>query len=337
VNALVIPTNSPERLAAFLTAWAPWPWDRIIVVQDAPELGLTIPEALRDVAAERLEAFSWAEIDALLPDPSIISREDSAIRAFGFWRAWASGAEIIFTLDDDCYPTSDDHVATHRENLYNSPAWQSSVPGVHVRGLPYRNRGVLHDVHVSMGLWRGALDLDAVVTLAGEPPGPTAAEIRTRVMPSHQYFPLSGMNLAVRREVACLMYYPPMGRAQPYGRFDDIWCGLVLQRVCRHLGFAIVAGRPVVDHRRESDPFVNLVTEAPGIRANERLWETIDAVPLTGEDSLECMAELGAALAGNADPYLSGWGRSIAAWCTLFSVRPSTAAEPAALGHVAAG
>ena len=322
MNALVVPTNSAERLADFLSAWAPWPWDRILVVQDAPEVDMRIPEPLKDVASERLEAFSWAEIDELLPDPSIISREDSAIRSFGFLRAWATGAEIIFTLDDDCYPAGDDVVALHRDNLYRTPRWQSSVPGMRVRGLPYRNLGVLADVQVSMGLWRGCPDLDAVTTLTNGTAAGSVSSVGTRVMPERQYFPLSGMNLAFRREVASLMYFAPMGRGQPYRRFDDIWCGLMLQRICRHLGYSIVCGRPLVDHRRASDPFVNLVKEAPGLAANERLWETIEAAPLSAREPRECMSEMGAALAAADDEYIAMWGRGIGGWCDLFDLAP---------------
>jgi hypothetical protein len=318
VNALVIPTNSAERLAAFLTAWAPWPWDRIVIIHDAPEVDLQLPATLEDAAAERLEAFSWAEIDAMLSEPSIISRQDSAIRSFGFWRAWVAGAEIIFTLDDDCYPTHDDVVELHHDNLYRTPAWTSSVPGVRVRGLPYRNARVMRDVYVSMGLWSGCPDLDAVTTLASGQSPALITGARTRVMPSHQYFPLSGMNLAFRREVTCLMYFAPMGHRRPFARFDDIWCGIVLQKVCRHLGYSIVCGPPLVDHKRASDPLVNLVKEAPGIKANEYLWETIEAIHLTGTRPRACMLEVGAALAANDNEYLSGWGRAIGTWCELF-------------------
>jgi hypothetical protein len=125
MNALVVPTNSTDRLVAFLIAWAPWPWDRIVIVQDAPGVELCLPDRLAEAAAERLEAFSWEEIDEILPEPSIISRRDSAIRSFGFWRAWTQGAEIIFTLDDDCFPAGDDLVELHRSNLYHTPAWTS--------------------------------------------------------------------------------------------------------------------------------------------------------------------------------------------------------------------
>ncbi len=320
MNALVVPTNSADRLAEFLGAWAPWPWDRIIVVQDAPGADVHVPHTLETVAAERLEVFSWAEIDTMLSDPSIISRQDSAIRSFGFWHAWATGAEIIFTLDDDCFPTEDDFVALHRDNLYRTPAWQSSVPGMRVRGLPYDNAGILRDVHVSMGLWRGCPDIDSVMTLAGGQSAVSVTETGTRVMPAAQYFPLSGMNLAFTREVACLMYFPPMGLGQPYRRFDDIWCGLVVQRICRHLGYPIVCGRPMVDHRRASNPFVNLVKEAPGIVTNEHIWETIDAVELSEDHPRSCMEEMGAALRASDNEYTARWGHAISSWCALFEV-----------------
>lgn len=317
MNALVLPSNSPQRLSEFLAAWAPWPWDRIVVVQDGPKVELLEADRFEGEPA-RLEVFSWAEIDSMLPDPSIISRQDSAIRSFGFWRAWSTGAEIIFTLDDDCFPAGDDLVGIHRANLYGTPAWHSSVPGMRVRGLPYRSLGTLPNVQVSMGLWRGTPDLDAVTTLADGRPATPIAGVETRVMPAAQYFPLSGMNLAFRREVACLMYFAPMGHGQPYRRFDDIWCGLVLQKICRHLGYSIVCGQPLVDHRRASDPFTNLVKEAPGIAANEHVWEAVDAVELTGTGPRECMEEMGAALAGSDDAYLAGWGQKITAWCALF-------------------
>ncbi len=318
MNALVVPTNSSERLAEFLEAWAPWPWERIVIVQDAPEVDIQIPEALQDAAAERLEVFAWAEIDAMLPDPSIISRQDSAIRSFGFWRAWASGAEVIFTLDDDCFPEDEGFVERHRENLFNTPIWQSSVAGMRVRGLPYGNGGVLSDVEVSMGLWAGSPDIDAITTLAGAYSDVSISGTRTRVMPAMQYFPLSGMNLAFKREVASLMYFPPMGSGQPYRRFDDIWCGITLQRICRHLGYSITCGAPLVNHQRASNPFTNLVKEAPGVVVNETVWETIEDVELSGSDPRACMEQMGAALAGNGDEYVAHWGRAIVAWCELF-------------------
>lgn len=299
----------------FLTAWQRSRWDRILVIEDGPEVTV-------ETAVPGVEVYSWKEIDAELPEPGIISRGDSGIRAFGFWKAWQHGAEVVFTLDDDCHPSTDELVEGHLRNLHETPAWESSVPGLRVRGLPYRNFGGPLPVYVSVGLWVGHPDIDAVQSLANGSvvQGDVLSELGSRVMPSEQYFPMSGMNLAVRREAACLMYFPPMGHDSPYGRFDDIWCGLVVQRICRHLRRSIVCGRPVVDHRRASDPFVNLIKEAPGIDANERVWESIDAVELRGTTPLDCMRDLGRGLqaGSDGDGYLERWGRSILAWCELF-------------------
>ena len=122
------------------------------------------------------------------------------------------------------------------------------------------------------------------------------------------------------REIACLMYYPPMGMNSPYARFDDIWCGLVMQRVCRHLRLPIVCGHPLVEHRRASDPFANLEKEGPGVGANERMWELVDAIELNEETPLACMREMGTGLERSADgdEYVGLWGRAILEWCELF-------------------
>lgn len=318
MNVLVVPTNRTERMLEFLDAWNPWPWDRILVIEDRPEPTIEPPD-------ERVEVYSWREIDAELSEPWIISRGDSGIRAFGFWKAWQQGATCTFTLDDDCHPSDEEFVAGHLRNLHETPGWQSTVPGLRVRGMPYRNFGGPLPVDVSVGLWMGHPDLDAVQTLAHahETPhvvGNLVSTVSSRVMPSEQYFPMSGMNLAVRREAACLMYFPPMGLDSPYGRFDDIWCGLVVQRICRHLRRSIVCGRPLVNHQRASDPFVNLVKEAPGIEANERMWEKIDTVELRGDTPAACMGAFGDGLlaSANGDAYVDRWGRAIVAWCRLF-------------------
>ena len=319
LNALVVPSNRPEHLYEFLEAWSPLPWDRVIVIEDGPEITM-------DVSDAKTECWSWAEIEAELPQPWIISRRDSGIRAFGFWRAWQLGAEVTFTLDDDCHPASEDLIAGHRRNLFETAAWGTSVPGMRVRGLPYRDFGGPLPVDVSVGLWVGTPDLDSVETLAngtGDGAAERVVAAGSRVMPSEQYFPMSGMNLAVRREAACLMYYPPMGEGSPFGRFDDIWCGLVVQRICRHLRRSIVCGQPLVEHKRASDPLVNLVREAPGIAANETVWRSVDEVTLTADTPLGCLRELGAGFAAGADPYRTGWGRAVLAWCDLFEEAPA--------------
>src|SRR5207248_1367858 len=120
--------------------------------------------------------------------------------------AWQLGCDLICTLDDDCSPLWKRPylVARHEGNLWRTPRWTSTVLGLRVRGLPYHNLGVHSGVAASVGLWAGHADIDAVTALARGPrvvsERTALRRFRTRVMPSTQYFPLCGMNLAFRRD-----------------------------------------------------------------------------------------------------------------------------------------
>ena len=95
-RGLVVPTARPERVAAFLDAWRHEPFDHVLLVEDAPcrTPGLGGGDA-------RVQTYAWEEIDREVPEPGIISRRHSAIRSFGFWKAWQLGCDLICTLDDD--------------------------------------------------------------------------------------------------------------------------------------------------------------------------------------------------------------------------------------------
>ena len=146
-----------------------------------------------------------------------------------------------------------------------------------VRGLPYRKPGVLRDVHVSMGLWRGCPDIDSDHDARRHRAGArVSVAVREHALcPPRQYFPMSGMNLAFRREVACLLYFPPMGLGQPYcasmtSGAEPSFSGSSATWATR--SSAAAASRPSAC----VGPVPNLVKEAPGIVANEHLWETIE-------------------------------------------------------------
>lgn len=317
MNTLVVPCHRADLMAEWLRAWdgPAADWDELIVVEDGPARTFDLPPGAVHA--------SWAEIAADAgADAAIFSRRDSAIRCYGFLLAYRRGATLIGSLDSDCFPADDrGFFARHRTALDESPRWTPSIPEVRTRGLPYANFGRLGRVAVSMGLWSRVADLDAVTSLADlgqaalrdfRPPA------GTRVMPRGQYFPFCGMNNVFRREVCPLMYYPPMGEGSPFARMDDLWAGLVWQRACDHLGYLSVVGEPHVVHQRASDPFVNLVKEAPGIPKHEWFWEAVDAVPLTGRSPQACVLELGEGLARHEDEYLARWGRSLLAWLNLF-------------------
>ena len=194
MNVLVVPTNRLDRLAAFLEAWHPWPWDRVLVIEDAPDVSFVLPDGIPDgrrYERDKLKVYSWLEIDRALPQAWIISRGDSAIRSYGFWKAWDMGADHIFSLDDDCLPVAENHLPEHLDNLYRTAVWESTIPGLRVRGLLYRNLGTLRNAYLSVGLWVDHPDVDAVQSLAQgsltTAPG-FERRVRSRVIPASSTF-----------------------------------------------------------------------------------------------------------------------------------------------------
>lgn len=323
-TALVVPTIREKNIREFLKAWdlIGENWDHIIVVEDNPEKTFNVEHV---VSFQKLHHYSWREIDAELGDKSwIISRRDSSIRSFGFLMACRFGADYIFTLDDDCLPISPltaDNALTeaHIKNLTETPKWIESVPGQRTRGLPYKNKGVAKNVVMSVGMWEGVPDFDAIQTLSGE--NQNIALPETSVMPMGQYMPICGMNLAFKREIAVACYFPLQGEGYPYRRFDDIWMGVMCKKICDQLGLMVTRGRPYIHHSRASDPFVNLVKEAPGVHFHEEFWELIDSVSLYGKKPRDCMDSIAWHLCngrGWSTDYTKKLGEAIYEWSSLF-------------------
>ncbi|HWP62943.1 MAG TPA: hypothetical protein VNO86_05690 [Candidatus Binatia bacterium] len=308
--AVVIPTI---RDLAFLDAWREEFGDcRIIVCEDRPERQLAPPDGWT------IDHYAWAEIDRELgPRSWVIPRQNAAIRNFGYWKAWQSGADVIVTIDDDCFPASQPFLARHVENLQRSVTlgWQP-VTSFYTRGFPYgiRDRA---PVVVSHGLWEGIPDLDAPTQLL-HPDLRLERPSDVAVIPRGSYFPMSGMNLAFRADFAPAMWFPLMGRGWPFDRFDDIWAGILAKRVADHLHLAMVSGLPTVEHRRASDVFANLKKEAAGIEANETFWRAVDGVRLEATTVTGAYRELAERLPLDG-PYFERLRQGMLTWLELFS------------------
>jgi reversibly glycosylated polypeptide/UDP-arabinopyranose mutase len=194
---------------------------------------------------------------------------------------------------------------------------------MYTRGLPYSVRGK-DSVVVSHGLWSGALDLDGktetklpnVLTEKAYPP------IR-QVIPEGQFFPMCSMNLAFKRDVVPLMYFPlmgfdPHGTSWGYDRFDDIWCGLLVKKICDHLGLSVVNGSPMVEHRKASLPKKNREKEEKGLKKNETVWKSIASVSLTQTSVTKSYIELVKKVRFPALPYFRSLKKAAAIWSSYF-------------------
>lgn len=309
MKILVIPTIRQNCFLNFKEAWKDLgDWDRMIIVEDHPEKTF-------DAGTEY--HYSWKEIAELVGPKNawIFSRRDSAIRSFGFLAAARMNAKYILTLDDDCYPAAKEPIFQSHIDAMQHKRWISTVPDLVPRGLPYKSTGIMH-TKANMGLWTNVPDQDAIHALIN-PISNYQPPTHNWVVPKNQYIPLCGMNYCFTSELIPLSYFPLMGIESPYRRFDDIWHGIILKKVCDHLDYQISVGGPSVKHLRASDPFNNLMKEAPGVQANETFWETIDSINLSGTTPTECMAEIGKNLEHNEDGYLSKLGIAIGIWLSL--------------------
>jgi Reversibly glycosylated polypeptide len=322
---VVVPTIREDCITRFLALWRQ---DlagaaRLIVVEDGPERSFAIPG---DV-----EHYCWRDIRRDLGCGEwIVSRRSDAVRSYGYWLAWRDGADVIWTLDDDCYPEQ-----AHRGKYLRTitgllsrdapqDTWHNTLPGscgLYPRGYPYGIRGARRPVMLHHGLWSHVPDLDGATQQAS--PG---FRLRPRVTASvvpHGLFPMCGMNLAWRAELTPVLYFPLMGQhpnGRPWGfhRFGDIWAGLLAKRICDHLGWAVTTGAPSVRHSRASDPEVNAALEAPGIAAHETFWPRIAAARLDAATPAGCYRELAAVVAGTGGGYWVNLAEAMTAWAGLF-------------------
>lgn len=319
---IVIPTI---RDLEFLDDWKDqFRETTIIVCEDRPQKSIKIPPI-----GKKIYHYSWKEIDADLgKDSWIIPRKVSAIRNYGFLQAYRMGADIIITIDDDCYPVKNHHlIENHLRNLSLSmpKKWVNSYPDARhlfTRGMPYLNRDE-QPIMLSHGLWTNVLDHDGPTHLQHLRFRAEFAEHFMQIIPNGAYFPMCSMNMAFRHKITPLMYFPLMGEDREgnkwgYDRFDDIWAGIFAKKIMDHLGYGVINGSPFVEHRKASDPFKNLQKEAKGIEMNEKIWKAVDSVKLTENNVIGCYQELVEKIQFPNGRYFKKLIEAMTTWLKLF-------------------
>lgn len=283
-TAIVVPTCRPDRYEAFRAAWKGYvPSDaEWIVVQDTETASID-------------GAYDWQSIDDRLGKQTwIISRQDSAVRSFGFLIALERECDFVVTIDDDCLPGSTLNLVGQHQAAMRIKRFISTLGDLRVRGLPYEPAAANGlEAKVNVGVWSNVFDFDAITQLTHHSQNIEFPNLLTDSQPvaPGQYIPMCGMNLAFHRDAIPLMHFGLQGAGQPVGRFDDIWCGVLAKRISDHLGWAWTYGAPTIEHSRASDPYRNLIKEAPGVAEHEHYWRHLAETPLTERTAVGCMAE----------------------------------------------
>ena len=319
--AVVVPTIRRNCIHRFLEAWhSEFATCDVLVVEDNPEASFDLGEYPNVVH------YAWSDIDRELGEQAwIIPRRTDCVRSFGFLKAYQREPDMIVTLDDDCMPGpegAEGFLARHwarLEGCGEQRAWRRTGEGPATRGYPYYGLDRRWRCMLNHGMWVGVPDFDSPTAMQQSREARTFSVVN-QTIPVGEYFPMCGMNLAFRPELAPAMFFLLMGQGYDYDRFGDIWAGLFVKRICDHFGYAVTSGEPVVTHLRASNVWANLRKEAPGLELNETLWQLVDSVVLTGLSVAECYQQLARALRDRdtGSDYLTRLGSAMLTWTELF-------------------
>lgn len=301
-SIIVIPNHLPHL--DFLKEWKELSDQEIIVIQD---IGLkpTVPKGFHNVTV-----YDHGDIrDELGEDSWIIPTETSACRSFGYYKAWQRKPDFIITLDNDCYPEQQDYFVEGHTRALGSQTTLDWIPSnsfmSNTRGMPYsiRNKS---EVWLNHGLWSNVPDLDAATALQ-HPDLRFTPHYSSETIPRYNFFPMCGMNLSWRTELTPAMYFGIFGPEYGFDQYDDLWAGVLAKKVLDHLGYAAKTGYPSVEHRKQSNVFVNLKKQAPGLSMNEYFWREVQKIELTKENVLDCYEELIIKLPESIQDEPQGW------------------------------
>lgn len=225
-------------------------------------------------------------------------------RNIGFLEALKGGADIVVSIDDDNIPLDLNYFSHHSwmackfdgvqvsgEDGWFDPGKYLSPPIVH-RGFPMQRKHQpvyqpVTDVRigVSAGMVLGDPDIDAVTRIALAPDIQQVSLLMKAgaVVGGHTWTVFNSQNTAVIRELVPAWFMMP-----GTGRHDDIYAGLIVQRVMRERGLRVRFGQPfVVQQRNAHDLLADLRAEISGMENVVKLADLLDSIVLPGRSVLE--------------------------------------------------
>jgi len=251
--AVVVAWHNFQQCESFLDSWGISKWEN----NDAAELRYSIPPWLylqRDTNRSGCAATKNRGIQGAIDD----------------------GYENIIVLDDDCFrlpevESLESFALAHVAALHPVEVdLFDQITEPRSRGTPFFKRSIKMPVAASLGFWRNIGDYDAPGQLIH---GATHPMNFRRTPIFGRYFAFSGMNYAFHRD------WWPVAKQIEIPRYDDIWMGLIWQKIAYARGACFNFAAPDVMHSRQSNVFQNLRDEAIYAEENETLWQRIHEHP----------------------------------------------------------
>lgn len=257
-------------------------------------------------AKERAEWFKANNVD-----PHTVPDRTTDVIGFSLLITYSRNYDMIVFVDDDTYPLpKHDFLSEHWKNLtshkmrmcFSENKWINPHPRCFGRGYPYglRNKKALYVTKkgfavgsvLNMGLWQKVPDLNAIDYLyCGSLTGQYNDEgtfPRESYVLGSSYMPLSRMNMAFLPKIIPA-FYQFTGNEFGMGRYGDVFSGLFLMKIAKHLGDNISFGQPLCIHNKEPrDVFKDIKSECDAIRLNEKMYQILDKIEVQGTDYASC-------------------------------------------------
>ncbi len=257
-------------------------------------------------AKERAEWFKAKNID-----PNTVPAKTTDVIGFSLLVAYPRKYDMIVFVDDDTYPLPDhDFLTEHYDVLYNQKMqkvysannWVNPHPRCYGRGYPYALRkenamrttkkGSAKGSVLNMGLWHNVPDLNAVDylylgSLTGQYNDKGAFSSENFVLGS-SYLPLSRMNISFNPKIIPA-FYQLSGNEYGMGRYGDVFSGLFIMKIAKHLGEYVSFGSPFCIHNKEPrDVFRDIKSEVEAIKLNETMYQVLDKIEVSGDSYASC-------------------------------------------------
>lgn len=248
-------------------------------------------------------------------------------RNVGMLYAYANGAEIIYTIDDDNFLETPDYIGNHGKlgkkirlkKVSSSSGWYNICNRLIVcdnkkfypRGYSMKQR-ILDNaepekvnrvrankqmnvlameegrVVVNAGLWLGDPDIDAVTRMAIAPEVSGYLSYDNFMLAHGTKCPFNSQNTALHRDVI-----PAYCLASGVGRYDDIIASYFVKRIADHLGDYISFGLPLVKQKRnEHNLWIDMEQEKIGMQLTDDIVEWLYSIKLKGNNYSDCIKEI---------------------------------------------
>lgn len=303
---LVIPT---VRNVDFLKDWA-YQLDscHIIIAEDNKQKKVKIPKLGLDITH-----YCWNDMKKDLGGKHwIIPLHTAAMRSYGFLK---SEADVVISLDDDCYPYSENFVQSHTNSLEDPSFLDTFLTyPTFPRGVPTSRKRAYRTV-LNHGVWVQNPDFDAFTEMIFKEPTLQALLPIREQIPKGLPFSLCGMNFSFKKELKPAMFFQGF-----LPRYDDIFAGLFSKIICDHLNLGMKNGLPYVNHSKASNIYTNSHKEANGFILNERWFRDFDMLcdSIVGKNVRDAYLSLAEELKPYKDePYCAQIKEAMKVWANL--------------------